>query len=167
MQKLHSVGVSCLLAALASGCASDPQRPRETPSEARPGMIAMTAGDFLDTDADRWRDTTTVAAYVYAASGAYPLPMKARGSFQFRLEATGGTELAVWNFDERQTQAALRQLAPGPGFVFQLNRVRGGASPIQDREAEILCTFTPLEGPPIRARPTAPLLVGPTSRESR
>jgi hypothetical protein len=91
--------------------------------------------------------------------------MHARGSFEFRLEGRSGKQIGRWVFDEKQTEAALRQLAPGPGFVFQLSLTKIGVEQASEREAEILCTFTPVGGTPIRARPSAPLLIGPLSRD--
>lgn len=164
-QNLVRTCLAATAALAAAGCASQTPHAKQTPDDVKPGMIALTAADFQDTDANRWRDTTTVAAYIYAASGAYPLPMRVRGTFEFRLEGKGGKNLGRWVFDERQTEAALRQLAPGPGFVFQLSLAKLGAEQTQEREAEILCTFTPVGGTPIRARPSAPLLIGPMNRE--
>jgi len=156
--------LTAAFALAASGCATA-SKPKQAPDNATPGMIALTAGDFQDTDANRLRDTTTVAAYIYAASGAYPIPMHARGSFEFRLEGRSGKQIGRWVFDVKQTEAALRQLAPGPGFVFQLSLTKIGVEQASEREAEILCTFTPVGGTPIRARPSAPLLIGPLSRD--
>jgi hypothetical protein len=58
----------------------------------------------------------------------------------------------------------MRNLAPGPGFVFKLNLNEVATDQLQEREAEILCVFTPVNGAPIRARPSAPLLVGSVAR---
>ena len=147
-------------ATLLIGCANEQKAP-QTPSSATPGMIALTIGDFQDTDGNHVRDTTTAAAYIYAQSTAYPLPMRVKGVFEFQLQPRNGQNLPTWRFDEKETEAAVRQLAPGPGYVFQLSLIRARAEQSVQREAEILCTFTPTGGQPIRARPSAPMLIGP------
>src|SRR5262245_24743994 len=107
--------LSAFVAVLA-GCVSTSNTPRaqQTPASATPGVVALTVPDFNDTDGNRYRDTTTVAAYVIADSTAYPIPMRAKGSFDFTLETRKGEKLAEWKFDERETAAALTDLAPGP-----------------------------------------------------
>jgi hypothetical protein len=148
-----------------SGCVSSkPAAAHATPSSIAPAKIAPVAGDFTDTDANRYRDTTRVIVYIYADSDKYPIPMKPEGSFQFRLENPQGKTIATWNFDRAKTAKAARQLAPGPGFVFDLSLLDLGTDKIEDSEAELLITFTPADGPVLRARPSAPLLVGPLSR---
>jgi hypothetical protein len=154
------------LGALIAGCASN-GAPRQAPSGVRPAALAITIGDFQDTDLNRYRDRTTAVIYIWGDSSNYPIPIKAKGSFEFRLQRHDGPVLATWNFDQAQTAAAERSLAPGPGYVFDLNLASVGAEKIPDREAEILCTFTPAEGEPLRNHPSAPLLVGPVSSTER
>lgn len=149
-----------------AGCASGGGH-REAPSGIRPAALAITLGDFQDTDLNRYRDRTTAVVYIWGDSSSYPIPIDAKGSFEFRLQRHDGTVLATWKFDQAQTAAAERPLAPGPGYVFDLNLASVGAEKIPDREAEILCTFTPLAGEPVRNHPSAPLLVGPVSSTER
>ena len=52
-----------------------------------------------------------------------------------------------------------------PEALFPRARLTLGAERVQEREAEIVCTFTPISGAPIRARPTAPLMVGPLGKD--
>jgi hypothetical protein len=154
-----------LLAAVASaGCVSTNPSAPATPSNIKPAKLVPIAGDFEDTDANRYRDTTRVVVYLYADSEKYPLSMRADGSFQFRLENPAGQTIATWNFDRERTRKSLRQLPPGPGFVFDLSLLDLGTDKIQDSEAELIVTFTPVDGPVLRARPTAPLLIGPLSK---
>jgi hypothetical protein len=147
------------------GCVSADNRGHSappTPSEATPGRVALTVGDFVDTDDNRYRDSTTVVAYIYAASSDYPIPMKVRGSFTFRLEDKTGATIAEWTFDERQTAEAQRDLAPGPGYAFTLSLV--GNDRREQNEAQLVCAFSPTKGQPIRTRAAAVVLVGPVGR---
>jgi hypothetical protein len=135
--------------------------PRPTPSSATPGLIALTVADLSDTDNNGYRDTTTAAVYLHAQG--YPIPMKATGRFEFRLEALDGATLARWNFDEAQTAAALYDLAPGPGFIFDLSLLRLGSDKLDAREGVLVCTFHPVRGEPLRSRPSGTIILGPTT----
>jgi len=151
------------LATILAGCVSGGAKAPATPASVAPAKLAPIAGDFTDTDANRYRDSTRVIVYVYAESDRYPIPMKPEGSFEFRLENPDGKTIATWTFDRDKTRAAAHQLAPGPGFVFDLSLLDLGSDRIEDSEAELLVTFKPVDGPVLRARPSAPLLVGPLS----
>ncbi|MEX2217315.1 MAG: hypothetical protein WD749_01030 [Phycisphaerales bacterium] len=148
---------------LLAGCVSDygPRAPR-TPASAAPDTLVPIASDFVDTDQNRFRDTTRVVVYVYADSGRYPIPVAADGAFEFRIENPAGERVAAWVFDREQTRAAMRQLAPGPGFVFELSLLApgSGGDRVADSEGQLSVLFTPSHGSPISARPTAPLLIG-------
>ena len=157
----HGIVLVILTTALA-GCHGTGSAGPQTPSDATPGVISLNVGDFTDTDQNRYRDTTTIIAYVYAASGAYPIPMRARGSFEFELQTSKGETLKRWDFDEKQTAGAMHQMAPGPGFVFDLSL--RGEDKIERSEAEVLCTFRPSGGTPLMARPSAPVAIGPVTR---
>jgi hypothetical protein len=155
-----------ILGGAVSGCVSD-SKPKASPAPwgATPGTLAPSAQNFVDTDGDRYRDTTTAVVYVYADSG-YPISMKADGTFEFKIETPGGKTLAVWTFDRKQTRSALRELAPGPGFVFSLSLLDLGSDRIEESEANLQVTFTPVDGKAIRRRLSAPLLIGPLSRSA-
>ena len=87
--------VIALLAAMAPvSCTTGPSRPDSAPDSAVPGVLALTATDFIDTDSNKYRDTSTVVIYVFAESAQYKLPMKAEGTFEFVLEDRGGRALA-------------------------------------------------------------------------
>jgi hypothetical protein len=148
-----------LLLALAA-CADSHKSTRATPSDAVPGAVALSVGDFADTDQNRYRDTTSITAYVYSLQ--YPIPLAAKGSFEFELQSVRGEVLHRWSFDQRQSAAALRDMAPGPGFVFNLSLV--GGDRIEATDGEIVCTFRPVSGTPVHARPTAPIAIGPILR---
>lgn len=154
-----------VVALAGAGCVTEgPAKPAQAPGSARVGVLVPIAGDFADTDANRYRDTTRVVVYLYADSARYPLPMAPPGSFEFKLENAAGKQLALWTFDQARTRAAKRELSPGPGFVFDLNLLSLGSDRIADTEGDLTVTFTPVEGKPVRAKPSAPLLVGPLSR---
>ena len=142
------------------GCHEGGGASRQTPSDAAPAIVSLNVADFVDTDQNRYRDTTTIVAYVYAAG--YPIPVHARGSFDFELQTSKGETLKKWSFDEKRTAAAMRQMAPGPGFVFELSL--RGEDRLERSEAEVLCTFRPLNGTAILARPSAPVAIGPVTR---
>lgn len=161
---------AALLTAL-SGCVDNgstnvvprPAPAPQTPSSARPGAISATVGNFNDTNNNGYRDTATAVAYVVAPG--YAIPMKAKGSFEFRLETRDGQLISRWVFDENQTAQALQTLAPGPGYVFDLSLLALGSDAVTQTEGVVLCTFTPAGGEPIRAKPCGPVLVGPMSRQ--
>jgi len=142
------------------GCHEPGKSLKQTPSDAVPSAVALSVGDFTDSDQNRYRDTTNITAYVYSI--AYPIPLPARGTFEFELQSTKGDVIRRWMFDQKQTADALREMAPGPGFVFNLSLV--GADKLDLTEGEIVCTFRPLKCDPVRARPSAPIAIGPITR---
>jgi len=127
-----------------------------------PGRLALAvSGEFADTDANGYRDTTPVVAYIFADSLQYTIPLRARGTFRFELAdpATGAT-LASWTFDEHATSAALRDLAVGPGFIFELSLLAQGGDRLDAREASVVATFEPARaGHPLKAI-SPPVIIG-------
>jgi hypothetical protein len=155
------------------GCASqDHPRPTETPSSATPQrLIPAASGSFDDTDGNRYRDTCTLVVYIIADETRYPLPMKARGEFEIRLEDPNGKVIAKWNLGKDQVAASIRSLPPGPGYVFSLDLraspTTGYTDKIDQGEAMMVVKFTPEHGEPIVARTSAPILIGPISTTGR
>lgn len=152
-----------------TACVSDQHRAPETPADATPvKIIPAASGSFVDTDGNRYRDSSTVVVYVLADSTRYALPMKARGEFNIRLESGGGDAIAEWTFDKAQTAAAVRSMPPGPGFVFDLDLRQSPRAKNTDRidrgEASMVVTFTPEGGQALYARTSAPILIGPIAR---
>jgi hypothetical protein len=149
-----------------SGCgASTQQAGSRPPDSATPGVLAMTATDFFDTDGNKFRDTSTLVVYIFAESASYQLPMRAEGAFEFRLETSEGQPIARWQFDRRQTEMSRRDLAPGPGFVFELSLLNSGTDRIAAPSAELIATFIPADGgQPLQGRTQSPLLVGSLGR---
>src|ERR1043165_2813170 len=126
--------MSALILSILAGCVAEQRRPAETPDEAKPVKIVPAAsGSFVDTDGNRYRDSSTVVVYVLADSTRYAIPMKARGAFNIRLEDRTGLTLGEWSFDKAQTAACLRSMPPGPGFVFDLDLRRSSAAGHTDR----------------------------------
>src|ERR1043165_2151281 len=138
------------LLVLLAGCVSD-QAPRaqSTPDSARPNDVVLVVPSFEDTDGNHYRDRTRLVAYIYAESTRYPISMKADGEFEFKLENGAGKTLATWHFDRYQTREAMRKLAPGPAYVFDLSLLDVGTDRLADTEADLLATFTPFKGDPI------------------
>jgi hypothetical protein len=153
-------------ALLLAGCSAAPHgSASRPPNDAEPGVLAITATDFIDTDGNKYRDTSTVVVYVFPESAEYHLPMRAQGSFEFFLEDPSGGVLTTWRFVEGQTIAARRDLAPGPGFVFDLSLLERGTDRFNIPEAELVSVFTPSDGgKPLRSRTQSPLLVGSVGR---
>ena len=148
---------------LLAGCHEPGRSVPQTPSDAVRAAVALSVGDFVDTHQNGCGDSRNITAYVY--SSRYPIPLAARGAFEFELQTTKGDVLTRWTFDEAQTAAARREMAPGPGFVFNLSMV--GSDATETTEAEIVCTFRPAgRGEPVRARPSAPIAIGPVNRRS-
>lgn len=147
------------LGTLAAGCAgSGNQAAAPTPSSATPGLVAFTVSDFTDTNLNGYRDTTSAAVYIMAHG--YPIPMRAAGSVQFKLYSRDAQPLATWSFTEQQAAQAQYDLAPGPGYIFDLSLLALGSDQLEVTEGELICTFTPTGGQPIRARPSGPIQVG-------
>lgn len=161
---------SFLAPVLLAGCVTDgPTRPRSQPSGVQPAKLITAAdGAFTDTDANRYRDSSAVVVYVMGDSPGYHLPIRVPGQFTIRLESPRGQLIAEWPFGVAQTEAALRNLPPGPGYVFELDlrksQVRGGTDIIDESEADLVAIFTTDAGNTIRARTSAPILIGPVSR---
>lgn len=163
--------LAALAVCMISGCIADnsPRTP-QTPTDARPGkLVPATSGSFQDTNGNQYRDTSTLVVYVLADASKYPLPMKAKGRFEVRLEDSAGGMIASWSFTKEQTAAAVRDLPPGPGFVFELDLRKSAATGYSDQinkgEASMLITFKPeAGGEPIVARTSSPILIGPIER---
>lgn len=145
-------------------CTAGPSRPKGPPESAVPGVLALTATDFIDTDSNKFRDTSTVVIYIFPESARYQLPMPAPGTFEFVLEGPSGP-IARWEIGEQRSGEARRQLPPGPGYVFELSLIELGSDHINAEEAELLATFIPADGGrPLRARTPSPLLLGSVGR---
>jgi hypothetical protein len=139
-----------------------------------PAALVVAADNFVDTDGNGYRDTTSVIVYLFSQERA--VPTTAEGTFTFMLESMGGEPIVEWRFDRQQSAAAMRQLAPGPAYIFELSLFdasRPDGVRTSDRlsisEADLLVTFTPAvaEGQQtrsLRGRPGAPLQVGPRTR---
>lgn len=150
-----------LAPAILPACVADsPSRPASPTGT--PGTVSASVSDFADTDANRFRDTGRVFVYVFQGAAENPVPMRATGSFEFRLERRDASVIHRWRFDAKQTAAARANLPPGPGFVFDLSLL--GRDQLQDSEAELVTIFTPERGTPIAARSRAVILIGPMSR---
>jgi hypothetical protein len=161
---------ACAPAAPGRGSAqgSSPARPAEAVA------VVVAADNFVDTDGNRFRDTTRVNIYLFAHDQA--VPTTADGSFAFQLETLTGEPLVEWRFDRQQTAAALRQLAPGPAYIFELSLFdattpdgQRASDRLNVNEADLLVTFipaTPQGQQPrlLRGRPGAPLQVGGGTR---
>jgi hypothetical protein len=160
-------------AGVLAGCVTEgPQRPQRKaqPSDVLPAKLVPTASvEFTDTDANRYRDSTTVVVYVMGDVPNYHLPLKVKGEFALSLQDPQGKVIAAWTFDRAQTAAALSGLQPGPGFVFGLDLRRSslGTDVVQTPEADLVVVFTPEKGDPIRARTSAPILIGPVGARGR
>lgn len=163
--------ITILLACtLPAACVADgPSKPRSQPPSVRPTKLIPAAdGTFTDTDGNRYRDSSALVIYVMGDAPGYHLPIRVPGRFTIRLESTQGKPIAEWSFDAAQTEAALRSLPPGPGYVFELDLrkspTRRGSDVIEESEAELIAIFTPESGDAIRARTSATVLIGPVSR---
>jgi hypothetical protein len=155
------------LAILIAGCASS--RPGNQPSppprsgSARPDTLTIAADNFVDTDGNRYRDSAVVVVYLF--SEKHTLPMQVEGEFAFILQSHSGQRLAEWRFDRQATAAAMQQLPPGPGYIFQLSLLESGTDRIEEREADLIAAFLPASsGPVAPVRRGVPLLVGPVTR---
>jgi len=159
--------------ALLAGCVTEgPQRPQKQrqPSDVLPAKLVPTASvEFTDTDANLYRDSTTMVVYVMGDVPTYHLPLKVTGSFEVSLQDPRGRVIASWTFDKAQTAAALSGLQPGPGFVFELDlRLSSmGTDVIESPEADLVVRFTPEKGETIRTRTSSAILIGPVSRRPR
>jgi hypothetical protein len=162
---LSALAVLAAAPFLFASCAAEPsRRGARPPADATPGVLAITATDFIDTDSNKFRDTSTVVLYIFPESAQYQLPMRAEGTFDFALESQG-KPLARWTMDEDRSGAARRQLPPGPGYVFELSLLELGSDRVNAPDAELIATFLPLDGSrPLRARTQSPLLLGSVGR---
>jgi hypothetical protein len=147
----------CLLAA---GCVSDKPGAPRTPASAKPGLVSMTAANFLDTNQNRYADRANVMVFIFPASAKYELPMHTPGEFLFRLEDPSGKLVREWRFDEAQTAAAARQLGPGPGYAFELSLLENGTDQLDVPDGMLVCRFTPEGGAPIGTRAGTPVVLG-------
>jgi hypothetical protein len=155
----HSLAI-VLIAALLAGCSSGQPQPARTPSTAKPGLVSLTAANFLDTDQNRYADRATVMVFLFPESTQYELPMHAAGEFLFRLETPEGAPIREWRFDQQQTAAAARQLGPGPGYVFELSLLENGTDRVEGSEGLLVGRFTPAAGQPVGTRSGSPVVIG-------
>ncbi len=168
-------GSAALIAAVSvtiAGCVSDAPPRQRQPADVHPAKLITAAdGSFTDTDANRYRDSSMVVVYVMGDAANYQLPIKVAGEFLIRLEDPRGKVIAEWRFDKATTAAAMRNLPPGPGFVFELDlrrsRVRGGTDVMEDREADLIAEFRPEAGEMVKSRTSSPIEIGPVGRADR
>ena len=152
-------------ALLLAACTAGPARRDSAPASAVPGVLALTATDFIDTDSNKYRDTSTIVIYIFPESAQYKLPMKAAGTFEFVLEDRSAQPIARWSIGENRAGQARRQLPPGPGYVFELSLLEFGSDQVDLPEAELVATFIPDDGGrKLRARTQSPLLLGSVGR---
>lgn len=169
MKPAQACMMATALAALAAlaGCVTEggPRDPGPQPADAVPRSLTLIAPNFVDTDENQYRDTTSLVVYLFA--GGYAVPVTADGSFQFRLLDRGGRDtLATWEYPPAESAAALRRLGPGPGYVFNLSLLERGGDTLDLPDAKLVCTFTPASGEPIRAESSAPVLIGKSHLEA-
>lgn len=154
-----------IAAVLPAACTTGPRRPTSAPDSAIPGVLALTATDFVDTDGNKYRDTSTIVIYIFPESAQYLLPMKAEGTFEFVLEDRSARPLARWNIGPDRAGAARRRLPPGPGYVFEISLLEFGSDLVDLPEAELVATFIPDDGSrSLHARTQSPLLLGSVGR---
>ena len=152
--------LALVAAAALAGCSSgQPAAPR-TPSGVKPGLVSLTAANFLDTDQNRYADRASVLVFLFPQSAKYELPMHTPGEFVFRLEGGDGKTLREWRFDKEKTAAAARQLGPGPGYAFELSLLENGTDRLDASEGQLVCRFTPEGGEPIGTRAGSPVVLG-------
>ncbi|MCC6659274.1 MAG: hypothetical protein IT437_00135 [Phycisphaerales bacterium] len=147
------------LAAVA-GCVTEggPRDPGPQPRGATPQSLSLIAPNFVDTDENQYRDSTSLVVYLFA--GGYAVPVTAEGSFEFRLmDRKGKSAIASWEFSAAEAAGAVRRLGPGPGYVFTLNLQDKGGDKLEMRDAKLVCTFRPTTGDALRTE-SSPLLVG-------
>ena len=149
-----------LAACLVAGCSSGQPQAARTPSTARPGLLSLTAANFLDTDQNRYADRATVLVFIFPDSARYELPMHAEGEFLFRLDDPKGKPIREWRFDRQQAAAAARQLGPGPGYAFELSLLQNGSDRLEASDGVLVCRFTPVQGEPIGTRAGSPVVLG-------
>lgn len=158
------LAASCVLA----GCVSEggPRDPGPQPAGAVPRAVTLIAPNFVDTNENQYRDSTSLVVYLFTPG--YAVPVTAAGSFQFRLlDRAARSTLATWDYPPEQVAAALRKLGPGPGYVFTLSLLDKGGDAIDLPDAKLFCTFQPAGGgEPIRTESSAPLLIGRSHLES-
>jgi hypothetical protein len=144
------------------GCVTEggPRPAGRPPSGIKPESMVVLAPNLVDTNENSYRDTTPVVVYVFGDRPGYAAPIEIAGSFEFKLMDRSGGLVGAWAYTPEQTAQALRRLSPGPGYVFTLNLLDHGTDVTEVREADLVCTFTPRGADPIKARSSAPLLVG-------
>lgn len=136
------------------GCVSD--EPTRRPPPAQPEQIAPSAVQIFlslpeDTNANSYVDTVMVTVYLFA--DGYAPSVFVQGEFQFRLLNKDGTEVAQWTITREASQASVRRLPPGPGYMIQLNLLDRGTDQIPSNPLDLYCSFTPTGGKTVHARP--------------
>jgi hypothetical protein len=140
-----------------------PPAPRPSPpqpADARPDHLVTTAPQVPeDTDRNGYYDQFTVTVYLF--DSRYATPIDVPGTFEFRLSAPDGRELARWAFDESRTRAALRRFMVGPGYQFSLNLLDAGGDRLPLTEALLCPEFRPAGGEAVVPRGGVTVMVGP------
>ncbi len=156
-----------------SGCVTEGgppprQKPRviPEPSGLRADKIVLSATAFPeDVDDNGFADTFRVSVFLFPPENQHPLPIHAKGRFEFLLADQEGREIAYWDLGGDRVERAKVDLLTGPGYMFLLDINEVSSDRVGVTRGSLRCAFHPEVGPPIEVRGPASIRIGPTGFE--
>ncbi|MCC6676588.1 MAG: hypothetical protein IT436_05535 [Phycisphaerales bacterium] len=151
---LRLAGCIATAGVVAAGCVSAEPRDRPPPKQpewAKASALLVSTSFPEDTDGNGYLDTIGLTAYIF--DDQFPgASIQVPGAFNFALNAPDGAPLAAWDLTPQETEAIVRVMPPGPGYVVRLSLLEKGTDRTDFRSAELHTTFTPVSGKAVRAK---------------
>lgn len=135
-----------------------PVNPRQ-PSNAIVDRLSVTASWPEDSNANGYPDLITVTVYMFDSRQPY-VSLQVPGTFSAKLIGADKNDVRTWQLTPEQTEAAMRRLAVGPGYVFPLNLNDNGGDVLPTQPVDLIVTFHPVDGKPVPSRGATSLRIG-------
>lgn len=143
------------------GCVSDEPKVRipAPPDWVAPNKLFFSCTWPKDTDGNGFPDTFTASVSLWDERYVYR-SLQAPGQFRFDLREQQGSTLGAWTYADERVTSALRGAQAGPYYEFTMNI----NDVIQDNRSaqtvDLMVTFIPPTGSPVRASEVVSLRIG-------
>jgi hypothetical protein len=129
------------------------------PTNATVDRLSVSSSWPEDSDANGYPDLITVTVYMFDSRQSY-VSLHSPGIFTAKLISPENKDVRTWTLTEEQTERAVRRLAVGPGYVFSLNLNENGGDVLPTQAVDLIVTFVPKKGEPVRSRGATSLRIG-------
>ena len=141
--------------ALLAGCVTErpanrPQ-PKPQPAQVTVGKVWISSTPPQDTDVNGFFDTVDLTIYLFAPN--FPASILVPGEFTFELHSKSAPDakpIVTWQISKEAAAAATGSSAVGPYYFFRLSLLDRGGDVMADQTADLVATFTPERGGPVK-----------------